>query len=246
MSLQTLQNKVANAPELDFGGIFGEAIELFKKVWLQGLLLLIFTLIMILPLIIIMYAPLIAVILTAESGGFDPDSNPLLAGGLSVGMIIGILFFVLAISVVATALVAGFYHICRAADQGKEVSTGMLFTFLKKQYVGKLFQIGLLVIVISTIALALCVLPIFYVMVPLAFIAPIFAFNPELSPTDLVKAGFSIGNKKWLLTFGLLIVVSIGMNIISYITCGLGAIFLGCFQYLPVYLIYKKVIGFEG
>ncbi len=245
MNLLKLQEKISNAPELDFGGLFSESIELFKKVWVQGLLLLVFAVIMILPLVIILYAPIIAMAVASESGGFDPESDPLVAGGFSVGMIIGMLFFIIAIAVVSTALVAGFYHVCKAADQGKEVSTNMLFKFLKKEYVGKLLQLGLIVMVIAIVAALLCVLPIFYVMVPLSFIAPLFAFNSELSPNELVKAAFALGNKKWLLMFGLLIVISLGINIISYVTCGIGAIVLGCFQYLPVFLVYKKIIGFE-
>lgn len=53
----TLLQKIASDKELDFGTIFGEAIELFKKTWLQGFLLQLFTLIVMLPLIIFYTCP---------------------------------------------------------------------------------------------------------------------------------------------------------------------------------------------
>ncbi len=245
MNLETFKEKLSSAPDLEFGAIFNQAIELYKKVWVQGLLLMVFAVIMMLPLIIILYAPIISMAIAQESGGIDMENNPWAAGGFSIGMIIGVLFFAIAASAVNTALVAGFYRICKAADQGKEVNTGMLFHFLKKENVGKLLQLSLIALLISIIATLLCVLPLIYAAVPLSFIAPMLAFNSDLSPSEMVKGAFDLGNKKWLLTFGIIIVIGLLVNILSYITCGLGIFFLGCFQYLPVYLIYKHSIGFE-
>ena len=47
-----------------------------------------------------------------------------------------------------------------------------------------------------------------------------------------------------LLTFGLVIVSGIIVYILSIITCGIGILFLAAFIYLPIYIIYKEVIGF--
>ena len=65
-TISSLLDKIERAKELDFGTIFGESIELFKKTWLQGFLLQLFTLIVMLPLIIVLYAPFIGMIIAEE------------------------------------------------------------------------------------------------------------------------------------------------------------------------------------
>ena len=72
-----------------------------------------------------------------------------------------------------------------------------------------------------------------------------FAFNPEFSVGEIVKGSFAIGNKKWLLVFGLLIVSSLLAQIVGMILCGIGVFFTAAFVYHPIYLVYKNVVGFE-
>ena len=103
----------------------------------------------------------------------------------------------------------------------------------------------LLSMLIAVVAMILCYLPIFYVMVPLTFLTVMFAFNPELTPSELVKVSFKLGNKKWLISFGLIIVSSILASVVGFLLCGIGSLFTAAFVYHPVYLIYKEVIGFE-
>jgi hypothetical protein len=74
----------------------------------------------------------------------------------------------------------------------------------------------------------------------------IFAFNPELSVGDIVSASFKLGHKKWLLSFGLLIVSGILAEIVGLLMCGIGVLFTAAFVYHPTYFIYKNVIGFEN
>ncbi len=244
MNIDTLMQKIHSASELDFGDIFNGSVELFKKVWAQGLLLMLFNVILVLPIVIILYAPIVAIAVAAD-GGYVPEDNPFVAGGLSIGMILLVTLLGLLVTTISLGLIAGFFKICKEVDHDRKPEISMFFSFLNGQYLGKLFTLSVIVILISVIALSLCILPIFYVMVPLSFLYAVLAFNSELSPMDVVKGAFAIGNKKWLLAFGLMLVIGICVQIISYFTCGLGAIFLGCFSYLPTYLIYKKAVGFE-
>ncbi|HMC02076.1 MAG TPA: hypothetical protein VKN14_13650, partial [Flavobacteriaceae bacterium] len=62
---------------------------------------------------------------------------------------------------------------------------------------------------------------------------------------DIVKVSFKLGTKKWLLSFGLFIVLYLLIMVLSFVTCGIGSLFLSPFIYLPFYLIYKEVVGFE-
>ena len=82
-------------------------------------------------------------------------------------------------------------------------------------------------------------------MIPLQFIAIIFAFNPDLSVKELITVCFNIGTKKWGITFLLTIVCSLLAQFAGLLLCGIGVIFTASFVYLPVYFIYKEVIGFH-
>jgi hypothetical protein len=160
-------------------------------------------------------------------------------------MVIVMIVMVLFIQVTALALNAGFYKICKEKDLNGSASVGNLFSFFKGKYLGKLLVLSLAAFGISLIATLLCVLPLFYVMVPIYLMTAIFAFNPELSVSQIINASFRLGNKKWLVLFGLIIIFSIFIQIGAYITCGLIALF-SFFMYLPLYITYKKTVGFDS
>ena len=98
---------------------------------------------------------------------------------------------------------------------------------------------------ISVLAALLCLIPLIYAIVPLMFLLPVFAYNSHLSISETIKVAFALGNKKWGITFTLLILNIILFYVISLVTCGIGVLFVSCFPYLPQYIIYKKVIGFD-
>ena len=63
-----------------------------------------------------------------------------------------------------------------------------------KKYFGKGFLLMILASLISGVAVMLCILAVFYVMVPIMFFIPIFAYNPDLSIGDII----SLSRKKSL------------------------------------------------
>jgi hypothetical protein len=117
----------------------------------------------------------------------------------------------------------------------------MLF---KKQYMSKLLGLSLATVGIGIAAYLLCLIPIFYVIVPLQFISVIFAFNPELSVKEVIYSSFNLGTKKWFIAFGLLFVSTILAQLAGMIMCVIGVLFTASFVYLPAYFIYKEVVGF--
>jgi hypothetical protein len=143
------------------------------------------------------------------------------------------------------ALQAGFFNVIKILDEGKEVAVKDHFVFFKTEYLKKTFVLSLITTGISILAMILCYLPLIYVMVPLSFVLIVFANNPELSVVEIIKASFSLGNKKWLITFGLLFISIILAYIIGVLLCGIGIFFTMSFVYLPLYFVYKQVIGFE-
>lgn len=246
-TINSLLEKIAAAKELDFGTIFSESIELFKKTWLQGFLLQLFTLLVMLPLIIVLYAPLIGMAIAQQENGYsDPEAFTDFFAGMSILYILFVIVGIFVLGAISVALNAGFYRIMKKLDYNEQVITSDFFYFVKGKYLSKTFMIMLVTILIAIPAAFLCYIPLIYAIVPLSFFALIFAFNPEFSVGEVVKASFKLGNKKWLISFGLFFVSYLLILVLTMLTCGLGSLFLSPFMYHPTYLIYKKVIGFEG
>ncbi|XCF07240.1 hypothetical protein ABI125_05130 [Tamlana crocina] len=240
-TLNVLLEKVENAKDLEFGDIFNKSIELFKKVWLQGLVMLLLTMVLMIPFYIVMYLPLIAM------GIFDPEAMQQ-GGQPDIAMLIP--FYILMVvfmffaMVIAFALKSAFYRICKFKDFN-EATSDDYFYFFKKPYLGKTIKVAAITFGISLLATLLCVLPIIYVMVPLALINVIYAFNPDMEASDIVKVGFKLGNKKWLVTFGLMFVAGLLAQVVGVVMCFIGVVVTASFAYLPVYFVYKDTIGFK-
>jgi len=245
-TLNVLQQKIQNSKSLDFGTIFNQSIDLYKKVWVQGLILYLIALLIMLPIILLFYGPMyVAMFEQIQSGNPDPDAmNELIYGRGSLFML-GYYLVMFAISAITSLLYAGFYRIIRKVETEQSFATSEFFYFFKGPYFLKGFMLMIVSSLIAGLAAMLCFFPLIYVMVPIMFIVPIFAFNPEMSIGDILNAAFALGNKKWGITFGLIIVSVLVIMILTLVTCGIGGLFLSCFIYLPIYLIYKEVIGFE-
>ncbi|WP_417200436.1 hypothetical protein [Bizionia sp.] len=245
-TMNSILEKIANAPSLDFGTIFSDAFDLFKKTWVQGFLLQIITFIIVLPFILLLYLPLLGIIISqATTGDQDPEAFQAYFAGLGIMYMLFFIAGILVLSVVSLALNAGFFRIMKRLDHNEPIKTSDFFYFLKGKYFGKLLILMFAALFISLIAVMLCVLPIIYVVVPIYFFSIIFAFNPELSAGDIIKASFKLGNKKWLLVFGLTIIASLLAQIVGMLMCGIGILVTAPFVYHPMYLVYKNVIGFE-
>ncbi len=237
----TLLEKIARAKDLDFGTIFSDSIELFKKVWVQGLVILLLTMAFMLPFYLIMYVPLIAM------GVMDPDSfnnggEPNFVMLLPFyGLMIVFAFFA---SIISVGLKAAFFRICKQKDLNEGKSDDYLY-FFKKPYLGKTCKVGAVSFLIIIASYLLCFFPVIYAMVPVTLINVIYAFNPDLSVSDLVKTGFKLGNKKWLITFGLMFVAGMLASIVGMLMCFIGVFATSAFAYIPLYYIYKESIGFN-
>ena len=238
-TFETLLKKISNAKPLDFGTIISESIELFKKVWLKGFLIMLF---LVIAAVCIGFAFRLI--------GLAPDPLDLnngfsfetVTGFYSQNAIYSIPQTIL-ISTLTLAFVAAFYRICKQVDSGESVNDDY-FYFFNKSYFTKVFMLGIIHALISAVAQLLLFIPYIYVLVPLAYFAIILANNPDLSETEIVKASFALGNKKWLITFGTMFVTGI-LGMLGMLACGIGLLFTIAIVYLPLFLIYKEVIGFN-
>ncbi|WP_299434625.1 hypothetical protein [uncultured Aquimarina sp.] len=246
MNANQLFEKIENSNPIDFGNIFNKSIELFKKIWLQGFIHLLISMVIIIPLIFVMYIPIFAIAgmagLESNYGDYGYHQEE-----LSIGMTILFVVLVIIISMIASAfqmgIMAHFYRVCKQVDMQLPETTSY-FMFFKGKYLGKIFTLAIATFGIALLATLLCYLPIFYVMVPLQLLGVIFAFNPDVSTSDLIKASFKLGNKIWLIAFGLIFISSILAQLVGMILCFVGVFFTASFVYLPVYYMYKDTIGF--
>ena len=241
MLLAEIQLKIQNAKQLDFGNIFNESIELFKKVWVQGLITVLLSLGLSIPFIFVVTIPL-------SFFGAIGENNPSMVDNLGFVMLLVVVLvcFVLVVgmTVVLLGLKAAFYRIIFQYDMNVSAKDDY-FYFFKRPYLGKTISLSFSYLGITLLATLLCYFPVIYVMVPMNFLFVIYALNPELSVSNLVKLSFELGNKKWFLTFGLTLIAGILAQMIGFLMCFVGIFATASFVSLPLYIIYKQVIGFD-
>jgi len=238
MTFQDIQYRIQHSKQLDFGKILDLTLNLFKEMWLKGFVMI---------LVLLVFGGVMAFLLVSLS--LIP--NPYDVAGIEefnfftsyAKSSISNLPQTLLVTPVALGLLSGFYKMCKQVDL-KESNNDDIFCFFKGVYFRKVFVLGLMYGLIASVAQALFLLPYIYAFIPLSFFAVIFANNPELNETDIVKLSFSLGTKKWFLTFGLMFVTGI-LGMLGILACGVGMLFTISIVYLPVYFIYRDVVGFE-
>lgn len=238
-TFENLERKIEQSHNLEFGNIFDQVIELFKKIYLKGFLMLLIT---------VVFAVAINVIFTLI--GLTPQSDILTKAFdldsfykfWSLNIIYSIPQTIL-ITTISTAFVAAFYKICKQTVL-EEPPEDDYFYFFKKAYFSKLLTLGMISTGITAVAQLLFVLPAIYVFVPMSYIAVIFSNNPELTELEIIKLSFKLGNKKWFLTFGLIFICGI-LGALGAVLCVIGVLFTLSIVYLPAFFIYKEVIGFN-
>lgn len=233
---------------LDFGDILSKSIELFKKVWLQGFLMLLMNFVFIIPVIIVSYVPLMTVMMNEVQYNdyeyIETSVNPFAQIAALFWFFLILFGGIMVMSFLMYAMLAGFFRVLKKADLYNEVNTNDLFYYFKGKYLSKTALLGICASAISLIALMLCFFPLIYVAVPINMMVVVFAFNPELSVSDIVKLSFKIGNKYWFLIFGLTFVGGMIANI-GMFACGIGILFTASFARIPLYFVYKDAVGFE-
>lgn len=239
MNLENLTQHIKSKPDLEFGTIFSRSIDLFKKVWLQGFIILLLTFVVILPFYIVLYIPMIALGITDPEALQHNELPPLAA----IAMAILFPVFALGVTTFALALNAAFLKMCREKDLGKE-SSDDYFYFFKEGRLGKVFILALYTFGLSILGAMACGIGMFYVIVPVSLIPTFLAFSNELSPLEMVKASFTLGNKNWLVIFGL-VFVSAFVAQLGLVLCCVGILFTAMLAKVPTYYMYKDGVGFN-
>lgn len=237
--------RIETAGKPIFSDILSKSFELFKKVWKEAFYHVLITIAILIPFLIIIYVPLFTMMgysgVYNIYGYYEPFDLPI---GLLI--VYAIIFFVLIFIIqgLSLGIIAHFFKVCKKEDSGSIKETESYFVFLKGKNLKKVMVLSLATVGISLAAVLLCYLPIFYVMVPLQLFVVIFAFNEDLSVSDIIKASFKMGNKYWLITFGLIFLSSLIAQI-GIIFCFVGVFFTAFFVHIPIYYLYKDTVGFD-
>lgn len=232
-TIQQIQFK----PQLVFGTIFNRSFDLFKKVWLQGFITLLLTFVTIIPFYIILYTPMIAAGMTDPEAIRNDDLPPMVV--IAMGILAPV--FAIGVSTFGLALNAAFLKICRQKDMD-EASQDDYFFFFREGRLGKAFILALYTFGISILGLLAFGIGLLYVIVPLSLLPAFLAFSEELTALEMVKASFKLGNKNWLVIFGLLIVSGIIAQL-GMLLCCIGVLFTAMLSKVPTYYMYKDGVG---
>ena len=239
MNFNNSIKKIENNPLLDFGNIFSRSLELFKKVWVQGFITLLLTFICILPLYLICFAPFIVMGISDPEILKQEEPNALV---ILICVIIFPLLF-MGLLTVTLALMAAFFRICKQKDRNEQGNDDYFF-FFKEGRIRRVVVLATYYFGLVFLGMAACFVGLFYLMVPLSLIPVFLAFNDDMSPMEIVKASFRLGNKNWLVIFGLLFLMGIVAEL-GFILCFVGVFFTAMLAKIPVYYMYKDGVGFS-
>ena len=239
--------RIQKSPQPDFGDVISKSFELYKKTFSQGLTHALISLLVIIPFILVIYIPLIPIYFEMLQNAGDPYYTPSAFNDYTPAMIVGwvivVFFFFFLVQIVMMSIYGHFFKELKRIDFGTNEPIGGYFTLLKTHF-GKFFMLSLATMGIAILAILLCYLPVFYVMVPLHWVFPIFIFNDKLSVGDTIKAAFKFGNKNWLVFAGIGFVASIIASL-GAIACYIGMIATMFFTYVATYVTYRDTIGFD-
>jgi len=248
MNFLELEQKINKNKPLDFGDVFSKSIELFKKVWLQGLIQYILTGVLMIPIVLVLYIPMMMVMIPLGLMNENIESFEELSLGL--GIVAGVGMFVLYIIAIVLMfsvqliMRAAFYKICKDKDANPNVSSDEYFFYFKKKYLKKIIVLSFISIGAIVLGMICFVIPALILMVPLSYLSIVFAFNPELSAKEIFKTALKLGMKKWWITVFLLIVASFLATFVGFLACFVGVYVTASFVYLPTYFVYEETVGF--
>ena len=240
MVFSDITSKIEQSNALDFSLIFSKSIELFKQVWVQGFIIVLLTFATLIPFYILMYIPLLIAGVTDPEMLRSEEAPP----ELIIPMVILMPIMFLGITTISILFNAAFLRICKNKDLNLAESDNYFFYF-KKRYVSKSIALALLTLGLMLLGMLACGIGVFYMVVPISLIPAFLAFDEELTATEIIKSCFSLGNKNWLVIFGLVIVMGLVAEL-GVLLCFVGVLFTAMLAKIPVYFMYKDSIGFSA
>ncbi|WP_269227692.1 hypothetical protein [Flavobacterium eburneipallidum] len=239
-----------NGYELDFGSVFEQAFENYKKIVVYaGLMFLVFSIL----LGIMMMTGLISYIGAENLEQFSKELKQLSSQKvMPLDVAIPFNLILILISGFINPFMAGFYKMANCGEKGEEFHVSNMFAFYKLPYFTSIFMETLIVSFFSVgISLLFQYLGMNLVgallSLTISFFAaltvPFIVFD-KFNAIEAIKSSIIIVSKQPLVLLGLIIVAAIAAVLGFFALC-IGIFFTWPFVYSMIYTIYKTVIGLD-
>jgi hypothetical protein len=241
---ETLDNIRANGYDIDFGTVFNNAFENYKKIALNAGLAVLLMSILICVGIGLLAVSVIGVAISTETLEQFKVEN------MSILWLIAYVFCVIIFGALMSPINAGLIKMAQCASEGKEFSVGTAFEYYQSNYF-KEIVIATVVItffssVLSTglqwvgfqwfgIVMSLLISVLTFLTIPLIIFG-------DLKAMEAIEGSILIVSKQFLILFALLIVAGIFSFLGLFGFC-IGIFFTIPFIYAMYYAIYREVIG---
>ncbi|OCB70207.1 hypothetical protein [Flavobacterium crassostreae] len=250
--MTTTQQKIekikANGLELDFGTVFNDAFENYKKIALYaGSIILVFSVLM---------GMLLAggFVLTFGMAALAQMANP---ENLALENLVGINLFIYLVSLILISLLigpffAGFIKMAQAADRDEAFNSSAIFTYYKAPYFIKIITATLIISISNAVLSTL----FNYINLPLLgsfssicisiftlLTIPLIIFG-NLNPTEAITASIQLVLKNPFVIVALIVTAFIG-SLVGFVGCCIGVFFTIPIMYALNYALYKAIIGFD-
>ncbi len=233
-----------NSPE--FGEIFDNAFNLYKKAFAPILLGIIIV-------AAIAFALYFLLFFLFFGGSFlDVSSDPDFVRSLDSNWtyILVTNLFALMVALIFAPITAGFYKICSAVAKGEPAEVGLIFSYYKQPYINPIVTAALLVSLVSvgiTIIAQFLGMPFlaypFSVIISVLtiFMYPLIIFR-DYGASEAITDSIKIAGKHFFMIL-LLLVIGIICAMLGLIACIIGVLFTLPFMYTLYYAIYDGIIG---
>lgn len=245
---QTLENIKANGYDIDFGSVFNNAFENYKKIALNaGVAFLLF--------MILMGIVAVGLFIAAFGIGTSTDSDALSQFNIADFSWVGILIYSISLILFAaltSPFSAGILLMARNASRNEEVSVGNAFEYYSSSYFKEIFfatfllstfttilTVGLELVDYKILGLLLSMIVSFVTIITI----PLIVFG-ELKAIDAIKGSIVIVSKQFFILLGLLIVAFLFCMLGIFGFC-IGIIFTMPFISSMTYSIYASIINDE-
>lgn len=229
-----------NRPEMNVGALLSHAFENYKKTLGWMILFLVLSLLCMLAMstvaeIISGFDALAMQHTLNKYSGQNPFSTILEYPGylsyIALSSVSGFLLHPLYVS---------FPYIMHKANTGKDIQFSDFFIGYQHNAVGFII-LSILTSIIASIALALCIVPILFVL-PLLYTSSCFILFENATPINAIRDSFKLGNAHYGTVFGFAL-VSFFIAISGVLLCGIGALVTLPFFYAAVYSVYCAAKG---
>ncbi len=248
---EQIEKIISNGYQLDFGTVFEQAFENYKKIAIYaGLMLLVFWILV----SIVAAAGLISYIGIEHIEEFGNKMKQLSAiKVMPLDIAIPLNASLLLISALTNPFMAGFLKMADCGEKGEEFHVSTMFSYYKSPYFSTIFISVFIIGLINTgLAMLLQYAGLNFVgtvtSLLISFLTfltiPLIIFS-NLNAIDAIKSSILIVSKQPLILLGLMIVAGIGAVLGIFGLC-IGIFFTISFMYSMTYVIYKNIVGTDN